>query len=221
MVDKPIKIHTDWMFKKNIHRFRSTYYQEGFEAVIVPYRGGLTLGTKISHVLNIPLGIINYQRLDGNEKTKISLAIEPIGKNGEAFWMMNKILLMDDICDSGLSIEKIYKYLKILNPNIEIHIACIYGNNQSKEYLLNTLDIPEENIKFLHENTDWVLFGTWENDLNICNFCKFGEPCFNDKLNKTHCNLKNKSFPNSYTCENFTVHKYDKPGTAPQSKLNE
>lgn len=206
-----IRNYTDNQFRTDINRIRGMV-DEDTQAVIAPYRGGLTLGTKLSHVLNLPLGIIQYQRLDSMTNEQIlNLAIEPVGKTLDGlelpFSRMDKILLVDDICDTGSSIEKIYRYLKLLNPNLDITVICLFGNNESDEYLRAVVD-PDIKLHLLRDNLGlWILFETWENDLNRCRFCSNGEKCWNDKMNKTHCKILNKSFDNKHSCSEFKFYR--------------
>lgn len=200
--------YSDANFKKDMLHVKK-YLDGKYQAVIAPYRGGLTMGTKLSHILNIPLGIIEYQRLDSTvTKPSIRFAIEPIAKvvDGEEvpFGLMNTILLVDDICDTGKSIEKIYKFLKLVNPLVKIDILCIYGNKGAEEYLQEVL--PEAKLNYLYDNEDkWVTFGTWENDFTICKACKHGEPCNRRPDIMVHCNSKDKSFHWSHSCEDFIL----------------
>lgn len=206
----PDKIYySDANFKKDMLHLKK-HLENKYQAVFAPYRGGLTMGTKLSHILNIPLGVIDYQRLDsnmeaGSKNNRVRLAIEPIGKDETPFWAMKgKILLVDDICDTGKSIEKIYKFLKLVNSNIEIDILCIYGNKGAEEYLGKYL--PEAKLNYLYDNEDkWVTFGTWEDDYIVCKACIHGEPCNKSPENMIHCDLRDKSFHWTHTCENFTL----------------
>ena len=117
---------------------------------------------------------------------------------------MDKILLVDDICDTGKSIEKIYKFLKLVNSNVEIDILCIYGNKGAEEYLGKYL--PEAKLNYLYDNEDrWVTFGTWENDYNICKACIFGKACNRDPENMIHCSLHDKSFHWTHSCADFSL----------------
>ena len=200
--------YSDVHFKKDKLHLKK-YLENKYQAVIAPCRGGLTMGTKLSHILDIPLGIIDYQRLDSTMmRPSIKFAIEPVAKDKDheelPFVFMDKILLVDDICDTGKSIEKIYKFLKLVNSNVEIDILCIYGNKGAEEYLGKYL--PEAKLNYLYDNEDrWVTFGTWENDYNICKACIFGEACNRDPENMIHCSLHDKSFQWTHSCADFSL----------------
>lgn len=200
--------YSDANFKKDMLHVKK-YLDDKYQAVIAPFRGGLTMGTKLSHILDIPLGVIEYQRLDSTvTRPSIKFAIEPVAKDIDGdevpFGLMNTILLVDDICDTGKSIEKIYKFLKLVNPLVKIDILCIYGNKGAEEYLEKYL--PEAKLNYLYDNEDkWVTFGTWENDFNSCKACEHGEPCNKRPDIMIHCNSKNKSFHWTHSCEDFVL----------------
>lgn len=203
----PEKIgYQDHQFKKDVLSIKHLLKDTTAEAVIAPYRGGLTLGTKLSHVLDLPLGIVEYQRLDSNStQTNIRLNVDPVSKDGLTnFIFMKKVILVDDICDSGLTIEKIYKFLRILNPNIEIEIICLFGNENAVKALG---ELPAGiTFKYLNDNQNkWVTFETWENDFDTCSWCNFGEPCYNNPGDDIHCHPDNTSYPRTHKCEKFSL----------------
>ena len=205
--------YTDGMFKIDMKNIKLGNINSKYEAVFAPYRGGLTMGTKISHMLNIPLGIIDYQRLDSNKAgdQKVRMAIEPVGRDLEdgmeiPFWKMRKVLLVDDICDTGKSIEKIYRFIKIVNPDVQIDIICIYGNLESSNYLHDRIKDESFELKFLRDNDGkWIVFETWEDEFKGCGICENGEPCNKWPETKIHCALKNKSFEKGHKCISFRI----------------
>lgn len=202
--------YSDKMFKEDMLQFKRKFSKPNakkFDTVIAPARGGLTFGTKVSHMLDIPLGIIDYQRLDSNKSNKegnqrVRMAIEPVGKNDAPFWTMKSILLVDDICDTGKSVERIYKFLKIVNPDAEITVICLFGNTGAVKYLEE--HCSEVKLMYIHDNKDqWVVFGTWEDDFNSCVSCNQGEPCNRAPEVMTHCYFWDKSFDNFHRCEEY------------------
>lgn len=195
-------------FDFDLKLIADTFKNKNIEGIIAPYRGGLPIGTKLSHLLNISLGVIQFQRLDGEAKNPIfRLAIEPFDKqNLTPFCFMKKILLVDDICDTGKTIEKIYKFLKILNPSAEIEIVTLFGDEKGSEFLKeNIKDFNPDNFNYVNDIIhDWIVF-PWETDSikPVCRVCINGEQCNKDPEYKTHCNYYDKSYSNNYTCENF------------------
>ena len=219
--EQPITVkvnYTDSMFRDDIDWIRKYCITEKlkFDAIIAPYRGGMPLGVKLSHILDLPLGVINYQRLDGSQKDKkISLAIEPIGKeivtneDGSKsevpvpfIFMKGTVLLVDEICDTGKTMVKTIKYLKLLNPKVNIKVICLYANNDGDEYVISQTGV---NITPIRNNENkWIIF-PWENDMDTCKYCDSGEPCYNNPDTYTHCNEKNKSFKNEHQDTCFKV----------------
>ena len=202
MIEENKILYTDDMFCRDVDWIRRLINSqtEKFEAIIAPYRGGLPLGVKLSHILNLPLGIINYQRLDGvsGVNGEISLAIEPIGKDDlgnpiKFKEFTDSVLLVDEICDTGETMVKAIKYLKELNPNIEIKVICLYASNDGDEFVMSQTGV---NIMPCRDNKNkWVTF-PWENDMDQCGYCYNGEPCRHDPENLTHCNIKDETFHN-------------------------
>ena len=200
-------------FDNDCHLCIKEYFDSGFDAIISPYRGGLPFGVKLSHILDLPLGVIEFQRLDGNvENPTFNLAISPIRREQNnkitQFVFMKKILLVDDICDSGKTIEKIYRYLKLVNPEFEIEIITLFGSLESRKYLEE--NIPNfdskcyQYINEIPEEAKWIVF-PWEDHTgnNTCNTCNNGEPCYNKPLTHTHCSIEDKSFVNEYKCSEY------------------
>ena len=81
-----------------------------FDSIICINRGGLIIGRVLSDLLSLPIGVISAK---GYEKGTTDIknitinptisSIDPIGKN---------ILLVDDLVDSGKTMELIFKHLK-------------------------------------------------------------------------------------------------------------
>lgn len=209
-------IYTDEMFNYNMLYLKQYLYPfRKFDAVIAPSRGGLPIGVKVSHMFDIPLGIIKFQRLDNNsKKNDIQLALEPVGKDADGeelpSWEMKNILLVDDICDTGKSIEYIYKYLKLIYPNAKIEVFTLFASKDGIEYLEEKIPNFEKETNFLYLNdcVNWVVF-PWENDGGKCSWCSEGEVCRDNPLTHTHCDTNNASYVNNYKCEKFKLKTLD------------
>ena len=79
------------------------YTGTGKKVIVGLSRGGLPLAVKLSNVMGIPMIPLVWQTRDG--KTKDVDTLKNIGSN----YSMNEVLFVDDICDSGLTIEQIRK----------------------------------------------------------------------------------------------------------------
>ena len=114
--------------------------------LIAPYRGGLPLGVRLSNECNVPLSILDYQRLDGDSK-EVSI-MKNVGI------CSNEILyLVDDIADKGITINKCLEFLIQEFPNNRVIVYSILGNDE--------IHPPKWRYTYKHTG-DWVVFGPWE-----------------------------------------------------------
>ncbi|QQF51434.1 phosphoribosyltransferase [Campylobacter fetus] len=114
------------------------------DAILGIARGGLTLAHSLSVVLNnrncFSLNSVHYE--DTKKLDTINIFnIPDLSK-------FKKILIADDIIDSGESMIAIKKELLKKYPNLEIKVATIY-------YKTKALLLPEYSVKEAH---DWVEF---------------------------------------------------------------
>ena len=113
--------------------------------IITLFRGGLPLGTRLSNELNLPLSILDYQRLDGDSKIVKFIKDSNIKKD-------EIIYLVDDIADEGSTVSKALEFLKDICTN-KIQVYTIFGNNQKHN--------SSWKYSFKHSG-DWIVFGPWE-----------------------------------------------------------
>lgn len=114
------------------------------EVILAVARGGLTLGHSLAVALNnrnlFTLNSIHYE--DTNKLDTINIFNVPdLSK-------YTKILLVDDIIDSGESMVEIKRELLKRYPNLDIKIATIF-------YKEKALLLPEFKVKEAH---DWIEF---------------------------------------------------------------
>ena len=114
------------------------------EVILAVARGGLTLGHSLAVALEnrnlFTLNSIHYE--DTNKLDTIQIFNVPdLSK-------YTKILLVDDIIDSGESMVEIKRELLKRYPNIDIKIATVF-------YKEKALLLPEFKVKEAH---DWVEF---------------------------------------------------------------
>ena len=114
------------------------------EVILTVARGGLTLGHSLAVALNnrnlFTLNSIHYE--DTNKLDTIQIFNVP---DLSAY---KKILLVDDIIDSGESMVEIKRELLKRYPNLDIKIATVF-------YKEKALLLPEFKVKEAH---DWVEF---------------------------------------------------------------
>ncbi|OUT12618.1 nicotinate phosphoribosyltransferase [Campylobacter concisus] len=114
------------------------------EVILAVARGGLTLGHSLAVALNnrnlFTLNSIHYE--DTNKLDAINIFNVPdLSK-------YTKILLVDDIIDSGESMVEIKRELLKRYPNLDIKIATVF-------YKEKALLLPEFKVKEAH---DWIEF---------------------------------------------------------------
>ncbi|OUT12449.1 nicotinate phosphoribosyltransferase [Campylobacter concisus] len=114
------------------------------DVILAVARGGLTLGHSLAVALNnrnlFTLNSIHYE--DTNKLDTINIFnIPDLSK-------YTKILLVDDIIDSGESMVEIKRELLKRYPNLDIKIATVF-------YKEKALLLPEFKVKEAH---DWIEF---------------------------------------------------------------
>lgn len=119
------------------------------DTIVAIARGGVTLGHAYASATN------NRQLMSLNS---ILYEADKRGDRCTVFNLPNlsnakKILLMDDIVDSGETIKEVLRELKICYPDVEIKIASLY-------YKKTAVIQPDYS---LHEATGWIEF-FWEKD---------------------------------------------------------
>ncbi|TLD86751.1 phosphoribosyltransferase family protein [Helicobacter sp. MIT 05-5294] len=119
------------------------------DAIVAISRGGLTM----AHFLGIALDLrrvytINASSFFNKVQQEIQISnIPELGGNG-------RVLIVDEIVDSGTSMEKVYSILSAINSNIDFKTACIFHK-------------PTAQFKpdfIVREANDWVEF-FWEVDI--------------------------------------------------------
>ncbi len=119
------------------------------DAIVAISRGGLT----IAHFLGIALDLrrvytINASSFFNKVQQEIQISNIPELSGNQ------RVLIVDEIVDSGTSMEKVYNILMAINSSIDFKTACIFHK-------------PTAQFKpdfILREANDWVEF-FWEVDI--------------------------------------------------------
>lgn len=111
-------------------------------------RGGLIPAIKLSHLLNKPLIMMSCQLRDHTDNEVRLYEVEEIPKD-------KKILVVDDICDSGLTLQKIMAELSIKGFSQIRTCSLFYNTSQSF-----VIDYKARIINRLQDSS-WILF-PWE-----------------------------------------------------------
>ena len=119
----------------------------GFTHIVGVSRGGLVPATIISYELGLPLAIVKVSSYEGTQKKGI------MGNINQLFDLPknSKLLVVDDICDTGETIEWIEKQL--IHNELKYEIACIFTKMKHKNKIrFHGTVVPDDK---------WIVF-PWE-----------------------------------------------------------
>ena len=148
-----IKENLTW---KDIHKYCKNLLKvkNDFDYIVAISKGGCIPGTIIANKLKKPMFVIGVKSYENFKQNNIEL-IQPFNFNEQKNIIKNineiKILLIDDICDTGNTINFVVDYLASQNidkKNIFISTIINY-NNKNVNYFYKT------------KNVDWIVF-PWE-----------------------------------------------------------
>ena len=147
-IDEDDYAYYDWFdFESDILDIEEEFLAEAPHVVAV-YRGSLPAAVKLSNAYENGMSIIRFQTRDGDDKTP-EWIINEIPKEG-------KILIVDDIYDTGHTLEKIKEFLEPEYGN-RLLFACLTINE--------TVGKPESMAGLVHTyrqtHGSWVRF-PWE-----------------------------------------------------------
>ena len=106
-------------------------------------RGGLLPAVILSHMLNIPMRCVHYSSKDGNGDNRNHLNDLP-EVNGK------RILIVDDICDSGKTLEEVFKEYTMRKQVVQS--AVLYYKDNPPGYM------PDHYWHWIPENSPWIIF---------------------------------------------------------------
>lgn len=136
-------------FRKDILFIISQIYSSSWmpELVVGIKRGGLVPAVSLSHHLQLPLYLTSYQLRDGKQKLDLlEVTQELAGK---------KVLLVDDICDSGETFEKMI--LEMNSIGITNVKSCSIFFNIRQKFIVDFKAIKIDRDK----DNNWIVF-PWE-----------------------------------------------------------
>jgi uncharacterized protein len=120
-----------------------------FDRIVCLARGGLRVGDILSRIFDRPLAILAASSYRGNgqqERGKLSIASQITMTDDR---LGNRILLVDDLVDSGVTLQQTTIWLRDLYPEIqELKTAVIWYKASSKY-------IPEYYVSHL-ANNPWI-----------------------------------------------------------------
>lgn len=140
-----------WVSWEEYHRHVETLavkiYQSQwqFNQIVCIAKGGLRVGDILSRLYDLPLAIVSAASYGGEDKRsreEIKIGQHLAMTNNK---LGNRILLVDDLTDSGVSLEKVSQWLQqYASPIEELRTAVIWYKSCSQfqpdyyvEYLIN------------------------------------------------------------------------------------
>ena len=145
--------------EKGCRAIYSRLPKKKYEAIVCIASGGLIPGKILSELLDLPLGIVVMQRYKRGGKGKLlseSFTNTNIIWIGERLKGLESILVVDDIIDSGITMQKVTNAFRSFTSIKNIDIAVLY-------YKSTKLDFKKYRIyKFATcDSKTWVEF-PWE-----------------------------------------------------------
>ena len=104
-----------------------------FDQILCLARGGLRVGDVVSRIFDLPLAILatsSYREAGGTKQGELDIA-QYITMSRGSFG--GRVLLVDDLVDSGMTLEKVGQHLKRRFPEVtEVKSAVIWWKGSSK-----------------------------------------------------------------------------------------
>ena len=150
-----VKTYMTWNdFDKDITDFIGYLNEKSFNdsdtVILGMKRGGLPTAVTLSNKMNLPISTVVFQTRDGNDTVPTFLEPELIRK-------AKKIIIPDDIYDSGLTVEKT---IEALQKEFGIDMTQLIGCFHYASEAIDTATI--KTYKFSRpKNGAWIVF-PWE-----------------------------------------------------------
>ena len=142
------KISISWTeYHSLIEELSLTIYRSGwsFNAIICLARGGLRVGDILSRIFDCPLAILSTSSYQDHQRGKLTIA-HSLTMTMES--LPDKILLVDDLVDSGETIVQTIEWLQQHHPITEIKTAVLWYKTKSKH-------LPDYYVKQVADNL-WI-----------------------------------------------------------------
>lgn len=139
------------MLRELIRQIVADGYQP--DCVVGLSRGGLDIGIKMSHFFGVPFEPLKWQTRNGDFQDRANL--------NRIMTQYHRVLIIDDILDSGISLNGIYQEIKNANNhNYGDYRLAVLIENIDVENTVQPNYAASEISKF--EDAIWVIF-PWEN----------------------------------------------------------
>lgn len=122
--------------------------KKSYDVILCLARGGMLVGDILSRMLDLPLAVMVAKSYEGEEAGQVLLSdiavIDPSLLKGN-------VLLVDDLLDTGATIQAAERHLKAYYGSQSIDIAVLWWKHTSKQY-------ADYYIKFLNEAENcWIV----------------------------------------------------------------
>lgn len=145
----------------------SNFLKPEEKACIVPLiRGGLPLGTILSHLLNgLPVFPLQFQTRD----YKYGHRIREVGRMRLLMNKYKNLIIVDDILDTGETMHELNIYANdLLDEDQKMIMATLCRRDNDKNRKFSGFD-AEYNVFWLAPQVDWVVF-PWEAESLISDY---------------------------------------------------
>ena len=138
-------------YHRSIEELAATVHASGwqFDQILCLARGGLRPGDVLSRIFDVPLAILStssYRENAGTEQGALNIASAVTMARGS---LGGKILLVDDLVDSGVTLQQVQQHLAEAHPAVtEIRSAVIW-------YKQCSVLKPDYFLHYLPENP-WI-----------------------------------------------------------------
>ncbi len=138
-------------YHRLIEELTTQVYESGykFDSLLCLARGGLRVGDVISRVYDMPLAILaasSYREAAGTQQGNLDIAQFITMTGGE---LKGKLLLVDDLVDSGATLVKVIDHLRSRYPAItEVRTAVLWWKAVSSVK-------PDYHVQYL-ETSPWI-----------------------------------------------------------------
>ena len=147
-----LKLDVSWdEYHQSIELLAEQIYQSEwtFDRIVCLARGGLRVGDILSRIFNQPLAILaasSYGGANQQERGKLSIASQITMTDDK---LGSRILLVDDLVDSGVTLQQTKIWLRDLYPEIEELKTAVIWYKASSNY------IPDYYLSHLAHNP-WI-----------------------------------------------------------------
>ena len=117
-----------------------------YDLILALGRGGIPAGTKLAHLLSLPMYVVNYSLKDSNRGLTMLDLTNQLDSS-------SRILVVDDISDSGNTLQEVVNLL----DGWFVHTATLLFKPQTSRFRPTYLAT-------IHMGDDWVEF-FWEEPL--------------------------------------------------------